>query len=129
MARGVKGGGAEGLSSGVLGVDRVPSSSIGIDVLEEDKRLFLRLGDRVQHAAYEEWGIGAVVEVMTSIVPGGTCIVRVLFEDGKQRTFINDMDSDLCCCYRGVRKEWRMDFGNVRRAPRHQSRRRVIGSH
>jgi hypothetical protein len=103
-------------------------------VLEEKKRLFLRLGDRVQHTAYEEWGIGAVVEVMTSIVPGGTCIVRILFEDGQQRTFINDMDSDLCCCYRGVRKEWRFDFGDVQRAsrdahggPRRSARRRLTG--
>jgi hypothetical protein len=110
-------------------------------VLEEKKRLFLRLGDRVQHTAYEEWGIGAVVEVMTSIVPGGTCIVRILFEDGQQRTFINDMDSDLCCCYRGVRKEWRFDFGDVQRAsraahggprdahsgPRRGARRRLTG--
>ena len=107
---------------------------IGDDVLEEEKRLFLRLGDRVQHTEYEEWGIGAVVEVMTSIVPGGTCIVRILFEDGQQRTFINDMDSDLCCCYRGVRKEWRFDFGDVERAsrgahrvPRGRARRRLTG--
>jgi hypothetical protein len=100
-------------------------------VLDGEKRLFLRLGDRVQHAAYEEWGIGAVVEVMTSIVPGGTCIVRILFEDGKQRTFINDMDSELCCCYRGLRKEWRLDFGGVHRATRGNgaTRRRIGGPH
>jgi len=102
----------------------------GDDVLDGEKRLFLRLGDRVQHAEYEEWGIGAVVEMMTSVVPGGTCIVRILFEDGKQRTFINDMDSELCCCYRGVRKEWRLDFGQVHRARRGTStRRRLSGSH
>jgi hypothetical protein len=102
----------------------------GRDVLDGEKRLFLRLGDRVQHAAYEEWGIGAVVEVMTSVVPGGTCIVRILFEDGKQRTFINDMDSDLCCCYRGVRKEWHLDFGDFQRASRSGApRRRLGGSH
>src|SRR6478735_357082 len=82
---------------------------IGDDVLDDEKRLFLRLGDRVFHAGYEEWGVGAVVEVMTSVVPGGTCIVRILFEDGQQRTFINDMDSELCCCYRGIRKEWHFD--------------------
>jgi hypothetical protein len=104
-------------------------------VLDGEKRLFLRLGDRVQHSAYEEWGLGAVVEVMTSVVPGGTCIVRILFEDGKQRTFINDMDNELCCCYRGVRKEWRLDFGDVRRARRGASPRRgapprrLSGSH
>ncbi len=99
-------------------------------MLDGEKRLFLRLGDRVQHAVYVEWGIGAVVEVMTSVVPGGTCIVRILFEDGKQRTFINDMDSELCCCYRGVRKEWRLDFGGVQRASRGGGvRRRLPGAH
>jgi hypothetical protein len=91
-------------------------------VLDEQKRLYLRLGDRVLHATYEEWGVGAVVEVMTSIVPGGTCIVRILFEDGQQRTFINDMDSELCCCYRGVRKQWHADFGDFARAARSVSR-------
>jgi hypothetical protein len=73
----------------------------------------------------EEWGVGSVVEVMTSVVPGGTCIVRILFEDGQQRTFINDMDSELCCCYLGVRKEWRFDFGDVHRVFRGGSRRRL----
>ena len=97
-------------------------------MLDERKRLFLRLGDRVTHAVHEEWGIGAVVEVMTSVVPGGTCIARILFEDGQQRTFINDMDSDLCCCYRGVRKEWQFDFGDVHRVSRGGSRRRLTGS-
>lgn len=109
-------------------VDRLPCLPIGDDVLDGQKRLFLRLGDRVVHAGYEEWGVGAVVEVMTSIVPGGTCIVRILFEDGQQRTFINDMDSELCCCYRGVRKEWQFDFGDVRRATRGGLRRRLTGS-
>ncbi len=94
-------------------------------MLESDKRLFLRLGDYVFHVAYEEWGAGAVVEVMTSVVPGGTCLVRILFEDGKQRTFNNDMDSELCCCYLGLRKNWRFDFGETPRVGR--SGRRSIG--
>ena len=106
-------------------VDRLPCLPNGDDMLDGDKRLFLRLGDRVLHAAYEEWGAGSVVEVMTSVVPGGTCIVRILFEDGQQRTFINDMDSELCCCYRGVRKEWHLDFGDVPHASRGASRRRL----
>ena len=113
--------------SGNSGIDPLPCDSIGDDVLDEQKRLFLKLGDRVQHAEYEEWGIGAVVEVMTSVVPGGTCIVRILFEDGQQRTFINDMDSELCCCYRGVRKEWRFDFGDVQPVSRRGTHRRLTG--
>ena len=59
----------------------------------KDKRIYLRLGDRVTHIWHEEWGEGAVVEERTSIVPGGTCLVRLLFEDGQQRTFNNDLDN------------------------------------
>ena len=91
-------------------------------MLDAEKRLFLRLGDRVFHVSCETWGLGVVVEVMTSIVPGGTCLVRILFEDGQQRTFINDMDSEICCCYLGMRKNWRFDFGDVRRVPRASTR-------
>ena len=97
-------------------------------MLEAKKRLFLRLGDRVSHVSYEVWGPGVVVEVMTSIVPGGTCLVRILFEDGQQRTFVNDMDNELCCCYRGMRKSWRVNlFEDARRASRPSSRRRLTG--
>lgn len=68
------------------------------------KRLYLRLGDRVTHLRYEEWGEGAVVEERTSVVPGGTCLVRLLWEDGQQRTFNNDLDHEQCCYFFGVRK-------------------------
>jgi hypothetical protein len=37
------------------------------------------------------------------------------------------MDNELCCCYRGVRKEWRLDFGDAHRAPRGGPRRRLTG--
>jgi len=94
-------------------------------MLDPEKRLFLRLGDRVVHADYEGWGLGVVVEVMTSIVPGGTCLVRILFEDGRQRTFNNDMDSELCCCYMGMRKHWRFDFGQMHRVARSAPRRSI----
>jgi len=94
-------------------------------VLDAEKRLFLRLGDRVQHVAYEEWGVGSVVEVMTSIVPGGTCLVRILFEDGKLRVFNNDMDSEICCCYLGMRKNWRFSFEGFEPASRARTRPRL----
>ncbi|HEY8518209.1 MAG TPA: hypothetical protein VIS07_22080 [Candidatus Binatia bacterium] len=68
------------------------------------KRLYLRLGDRVTHIWHEEWGEGAVVEERTSIVPGGTCLVRLLWEDGQQRTFNNDLDNEQCCYFFGVRR-------------------------
>jgi hypothetical protein len=94
-------------------------------MLDPEKRLFLRLGDRVIHTNYEGWGLGVVVEVMTSVVPGGTCLVRILFEDGKQRTFNNDLDSELCCRYMGLHKNWRFDFGDVRRVSRGGARRSI----
>lgn len=75
---------------------------LGHDV--EGKRLYLRLGDKVIHANYSQWGEGVVVEVMTSVLVGGTCLVRILFEDGQQRTFNNDLDSEICCYYFGVRR-------------------------
>lgn len=87
-----------------------------------EKRLYLRLGDKVVHREHQEWGDGAVVEEMTSSIPGGTCLVRILFEDGQQRTFNNDMENELCCYYFGVRKYWQFDLESVgtvrRRAPR-----------
>jgi hypothetical protein len=71
------------------------------------RRLYLRLGDRVVHADHEEWGEGTVVEEMTSVLDGGTCLVRVVFADGRQRTFHNDLESELCCYFFGLRKQWR----------------------
>lgn len=67
------------------------------------RRLYLRVGDTVRHAKHIVWGEGKVVEEKHSSLSGGTCLVRVLFEDGQERAFINDMDSDLCCYYAGLR--------------------------
>ncbi|MGE5239100.1 MAG: DUF3553 domain-containing protein [Chloroflexota bacterium] len=67
------------------------------------QRLYLRIGDRVRHARHFTWGIGEVVEEKHSTLPGGFCLVRVLFEDGNERSFINDLDHELCCYYSGVR--------------------------
>jgi hypothetical protein len=90
------------------------------------KRLYLHLGDKVFHLDHEEWGEGAVVEEMTSVLEGGTCLVRVMFADGRQRTFHNDLDSELCCYFFGVRKELRtrtlLQADAGRRAP---ARRRL----
>ncbi len=87
-----------------------------------DKRLYLRLGDKVAHRQHQEWGEGAVVEEMTSSLPGGTCLVRILFEDGQQRTFNNDMENELCCYYFGIRKYWQFDFDGLRPARRRSGR-------
>jgi hypothetical protein len=72
----------------------------------EGKRLYLRVGDEVNHLRYEEWGLGVVMEVMTSSIPGGTCLARVRFQDGQLRCFNNDLDSEACCYYFGVRRYW-----------------------
>jgi hypothetical protein len=93
-----------------------------------DRRLYLRLGDRVVHVEHEEWGPGAVVEEMTSVLEGGTCLVRVLFADGTQRTFHNDMDHELCCHRFGVRRQYgsRRTLGRPGAAGRPAARRRRL---
>ncbi len=75
-----------------------------------DVRLYLRLGDRVYQPSREEWGMGAVVEEMTSTIEGGTCLVRILFDDGYQRTFNNDLDSDMCCYRMGLKRHREFDW-------------------
>ena len=77
----------------------------------EGKRLYLRVGDEVNHLRYEEWGLGIVMEVMTSSVPGGTCLARVRFHDGQLRCFNNDLDNEACCYYFGVRRYWNPTHG------------------
>ena len=72
----------------------------------ERKRLYLRVGDEVSHLRYEEWGTGVVVEIMTSSVPGGTCLARIRFQDGQMRCFNNDLDNEACCYFFGVRRCW-----------------------
>jgi hypothetical protein len=83
-----------------------------------NKRIYLRLGDTVVHSVHEEWGDGVVVEEMTSSVEGGTCLVRILFDDGCQRTFNNDLDNELCCYFFGVRKCLSFELDAPRRVRR-----------
>lgn len=66
-------------------------------------RLYLKVGDTVRHRRYYAWGKGVVVEESHSILAGGFCLVRVLFEDGSERSFINDLDNECCCYYAGLR--------------------------
>ena len=79
--------------------------------LGEAKRLYLRVGDEVTHLRYEEWGMGVVMEIMTSSVPGGTCLARIRFQDGQLRCFNNDLDNENCCYYFGVRRYWNPSHG------------------
>ncbi len=67
------------------------------------QRLYLRVGDIVRHMRYSAWGDGEVIEERHSDLPGGLCLVRVLFEDGIERAFINDLNSASCCFYAGLR--------------------------
>lgn len=82
-----------------------------LHAFSERKRLFLRVGDEVSHLRYEEWGLGVVMEVMTSSVPGGTCLARIRFQDGQLRCFNNDLDNESCCYYFGVRRYWNPSHG------------------
>jgi hypothetical protein len=67
------------------------------------QRLYLRLGDRVTHRKFSAWGQGQVVEEKHSSLSGGFCMVRILFDDGVERSFINDLDHQHCCYYFGIR--------------------------
>lgn len=66
-------------------------------------RLFLKVGDLVRHTHYSAWGKGEVIEEKHSILPGGICLVRILFSDGVERSFINDLNNQCCCYYAGLR--------------------------
>ena len=65
------------------------------------------------------------MEEMTSSVPGGTCLVRIMFDDGRQRTFNNDMENELCCYFFGVRKLWQTDLDAPSGAARPSRRQRI----
>jgi hypothetical protein len=66
------------------------------------RRLYLKVGDKVTHNKHFMWGVGEVVEEKNSCLSGGLCFVRIIFEDGNERSFINDMENDLCCYYSGI---------------------------
>ena len=67
------------------------------------KRLYLRVGDVIYHENRRAWGVGKVVEVKTSVLDGGPALVRILFQDGRDRTFFNDLEDSMCCYYAGIR--------------------------
>jgi hypothetical protein len=65
--------------------------------------MYLKIGDKVRHVRYSVWGEGEVVEEKHSTLEGGFCLVRILFNDGIERSFINDLDNGACCYYAGIR--------------------------
>ncbi len=87
------------------------------------QRLYLKVGDRVEHTRHTEWGVGTVVEARTSTLPGGICMVRILFEDEEERSFINDLDNEMCCRRCGIIYE-----GEAERAPRQVKSRKASQS-
>lgn len=66
-------------------------------------RLYLKIGDLVRHIHYNSWGEGEVVEEKHSTLPGGICLVRILFSDGVERSFMNNLNNESCCYYAGLR--------------------------
>jgi hypothetical protein len=69
---------------------------------KSERHTYLRVGDKVFHKKCRSWGGGIVIETWSSDLPGGTCFVKILFQDGKQRVFDNSYDSVCCCYYTGV---------------------------
>ena len=67
------------------------------------QRLYLRVGDRVAHLRFPQWGEGEVVEEQHSMLSGGFCMVRILFDDAIERAFINDLENEGCCYFAGIR--------------------------
>ena len=71
-------------------------------MIEHGVRRYLRRDERVRHRDDPEWGTGRVVETRESTVAGGACFVLILFEDGQERLFFNDLNDDRCCYYAGL---------------------------
>jgi hypothetical protein len=44
-----------------------------------------------------------VVEERTAVTEGGMCFVRIVFADGQERSFINNLDDVNCCYYTGIK--------------------------
>lgn len=86
-------------------MDRLPQRKTGRSQAPKtlgEKHTYLRVGDRVFHKSFKSWGGGIVIETWSSNLPGGSCYVRILFQDGKKRVFDNSFDSACCCYHAGV---------------------------
>ncbi|MCK5237599.1 MAG: DUF3553 domain-containing protein [Deltaproteobacteria bacterium] len=77
---------------------------MGLVKYNSKRRLYLSVGEEVIHTSYPEWGVGHVIEEMNSMVPGGISLVRIEFSHAGEKTFNNDIDSDLCCYFAGIRR-------------------------
>ncbi len=72
--------------------------------MEETRRIYLKMGDKVVHLRYPHWGTGVVVEEQNSTVLGGNSFVRIVFKDGLVRVFDNNFAHAWCCYYAGIRR-------------------------
>lgn len=73
-------------------------------MMEENRRLYLQIGDRVIHLRFPEWGSGVVVEERNSQIAGGASYVRITFGDGHTRAFDNNFANPCCCYHSGIRR-------------------------
>jgi hypothetical protein len=72
--------------------------------MEENRYLYLKVGDWVVHQKYPEWGMGVVVEEKNSFVLGGSSFVKITFRDGQTRIFDNNFKNSTCCYHAGLRR-------------------------
>jgi hypothetical protein len=72
--------------------------------MEETRFLYLKVGDRVEHHRYPEWGSGIVLEEKNSVVQGGSSYVKIMFRDGQMRIFDNNFKNSTCCYHAGLRR-------------------------
>ncbi len=63
---------------------------------------YLQVGDCVYHRRYSQWGQGEVVEKWDSNLPGGLCLIKVEFRDGRLRIFDDDFKKFSCCYHTGL---------------------------
>ena len=71
-------------------------------MIESGVRRYLRREERVRHRDYPAWGTGRAIATRESSVPGGACFALVLFDDGQERLFFNDLNDARCCYYMGL---------------------------
>ena len=75
-----------------------------ISAMEENRQIYLKMGDKVFHKRYPHWGVGTVVEERNSLVLGGISYVKIIFRDGRTRVFDNNFANACCCYYAGIRR-------------------------
>jgi len=73
-------------------------------LMDNAKRIYLRIGEQVTHKAHPEWGEGIVIETSDSSIPGGLSMVKIEFTNVGQKSFFNDLALPQCCYHAGVKR-------------------------